>query len=153
MARVEYYNDPNAPKANTLVPAVTASVRDSDGRILLVQPADDGPWALPGGAMLAGEAIADSAIRAIAEETGIAVEIVGLVGLYTSPHHVTVDADGTVRQELSVCFHARPSSGQLSEDGTARWLAVAELDELPVHPSTRTRINDALGDRTRPRIA
>jgi ADP-ribose pyrophosphatase YjhB (NUDIX family) len=153
MARVEYYNDPNAPKANSLVPAVTASIRDSDDRILLVQPTDDGPWGLPGGVMVAGEAIADAAIRTVAEETGIQVEITGLVGIYTSPHHVTADEDGTVRQELSVCFHARPGSGQLSEAATARWLDVAELDGLPIHPSSRTRINDALGDRARPRIA
>ncbi|MDT7600437.1 MAG: hypothetical protein QOK26_2514 [Pseudonocardiales bacterium] len=153
MARVEYYNDPNAPKANSLVPAVTASIRDSDDRILLVQPTDDGPWGLPGGVMVAGEAIADAAIRTVAEETGIQVEITGLVGIYTSPHHVTADEDGTVRQELSVCFHARPGSGQLSEAAPARWLDIAELDRLPIHPSSRTRINDALGDRARPRIA
>ncbi|HEV7791684.1 MAG TPA: NUDIX domain-containing protein [Pseudonocardia sp.] len=153
MARVEYYNDPNAPKATSLVPAVTAAIRDSDDRILLVQPTDDGPWVLPGGVMVAGEAIADAAIRTVAEETGIQVEITGLVGIYTSPHHVTADEDGTVRQELSVCFHARPGSGQLSEAATVRWLDIAELDGLPIHPSSRTRINDALGDRARPRIA
>jgi hypothetical protein len=32
MARVDYYNDPNAPKANSLVPSVTAIVPNQDGR-------------------------------------------------------------------------------------------------------------------------
>ena len=35
----------------------------------------------------------------------------------------------------------------------AKWVDVSELDDLNIHPSMRTRINDALADRTRPRIA
>jgi ADP-ribose pyrophosphatase YjhB (NUDIX family) len=157
MARVDYYNDPNAPRANSLVPSVTAAVRDNDGRLLMIHKIDNNYWALPGGAMDLGESIADAAIREVAEETGIDIEIIGLVGLYTSPGHVMAYDDGEVRQEFSVCFHARPKGGRLREDGTetkaASWVARADLDGLSIHPSMRTRINDALGDRVRPRIA
>jgi ADP-ribose pyrophosphatase YjhB (NUDIX family) len=104
-----------------------------------------------------GESIADAAIREVAEETGVRVELTGLVGLYTSPGHVMAYDDGEVRQEFSVCFHARPQGGELREDGTetkaAEWVPVAQLDELSIHPSMRTRINDALSARARPRIA
>jgi ADP-ribose pyrophosphatase YjhB (NUDIX family) len=157
MARVDYYNDPNAPKANSLVPSVTAAVRDDEGRLLMIHKIDNDYWALPGGGMDIGESIADAVIREVAEETGMTVEITGIVGIYTSPGHVMAYDDGEVRQEFSVCFHARPQGGELHEDGTetkaAQWITVAELDGLSIHPSMRTRINDALNDRTRPRIA
>jgi ADP-ribose pyrophosphatase YjhB (NUDIX family) len=157
MARVDYYNDPNAPKANSLVPSVTAAVRDEEGRLLLIHKIDNNYWALPGGAMDLGESIADAAVREVAEETGLRVEITGLVGIYTSPGHVMAYDDGEVRQEFSVCFHARPQGGELREDGAetkaAEWVDVSKLDELSIHPSMRTRINDALSDRARPRIA
>ena len=157
MARVDYYNDPNAPKANSLVPSVTAAVRDGDGRLLMIHKIDNDYWALPGGGMDVGESIADAVIREVAEETGMRIEITGLVGIYTSPGHVMAYDDGEVRQEFSVCFHARPQGGELHEDGTetkaAVWVSVADLDGLSIHPSMRTRINDALSDRSRPRIA
>jgi ADP-ribose pyrophosphatase YjhB (NUDIX family) len=157
MARVDYYNDPNAPKANSLVPSVTAAVRDDDGRLLMIHKIDNDYWALPGGGMNLGESIADAVIREVAEETGIQVEITGLVGIYTSPGHVMAYDDGEVRQEFSVCFHARPQGGELCEDGTetkaAEWISLAELDSLSIHASMRTRIIDALNICGRPRIA
>jgi ADP-ribose pyrophosphatase YjhB (NUDIX family) len=132
-------------------------VRDDEGRLLMIHKIDNNYWALPAGGMDLGESIADAAIREVAEETGLQVEITGLVGIYTNPGHVMAYDDGEVRQEFSVCFHARPRGGELREDGTetkaAKWLDVSELDTLDIHPSMRTRINDALGDRARPRIA
>lgn len=157
MARVDYYNDPNAPKANRLVPSVTAAVRDDDGRLLLVHRADCNDWALPGGVMNLGESIADAAVRGVAEQTGLKIEITGLVGVYTDPHHVTRYDNGEVHQELSVCFHARRLGDWPREDAiegkVANWVDPAELEELPIHPATRIRINDALSDRARPRIS
>ncbi|MBA2324117.1 MAG: NUDIX hydrolase [Pseudonocardiales bacterium] len=156
MARTDYYNDPNAPRANSLVPSVTAAVRDDEGRLLLIHKIDNDYWALPGGAMELGESIGDAAIREVAEESGIRIEITGLVGLYTSPAHVMAYDDGEVRQEFSVCFHARPLGGKLREDGTetkaARWVEPSELAGLSIHPSMHTRINDALAGLSRPRI-
>ncbi|MDD7942563.1 hypothetical protein PHK61_29540, partial [Actinomycetospora lutea] len=51
MARIDYYDDPEAPQANSLVPSVTAAVRDNKGRLLLIHKIDNDRWALPGGAM------------------------------------------------------------------------------------------------------
>ena len=42
---------------------------------------------------------------------------------------------------------------EVTEAKSAQWVEVDELDDLPIHPSMLTRINDALGDRVRPRIA
>ena len=49
MARRDYYDDPAAPPANSIVPAVTAVVTDRDDQVLLIHRTDNDRWALPGG--------------------------------------------------------------------------------------------------------
>lgn len=145
MARRDYENDPDAPEANSLVPAASAVVVEESGRILLQRRGDNGMWALPGGAMHIGESLPDCAIRETREETGMEVEITGIVGTYSDPRHVFAYDDGEVRQEFSVCFLARPVTGQLavSEESTdVRWFEPGEVDALPMVPSIRKRVND-----------
>ncbi|MCF3175432.1 NUDIX domain-containing protein [Streptomyces sioyaensis] len=145
MARRDYENDPDAPEANSLVPAASAVVVDESGRILLQRRRDNGMWALPGGAMHIGESLPDCAVRETREETGMDVEVVGIVGTYSDPHHVFAYDDGEVRQELSVCFLARPVAGQLavSEESTdVRWFEPGEVDALPMVAAIRKRVND-----------
>ena len=145
MGRRDYEDDPDAPAANSLVPAASAIVVDDSGRILLQRRRDNGMWALPGGAMSIGESLPDCAVRETHEETGFDVEVIGIVGTYTNPRHVFAYDDGEVRQEFSVCFLARPVAGQLavSEESTdVRWFQPAEVDALPMIPSIRKRVND-----------
>ena len=40
MARIDYYRDPRAPRANSIVVAVTAFVLDQAGRLLMIRRAD-----------------------------------------------------------------------------------------------------------------
>ena len=96
--RKDYLNDPDAPKANAAVPSVTAVVVDA-GRLLLVHRADNDLWALPGGGHEVGESIEDTVVREVKEETGMDVQVTGLVGLYTNPAHVMAYDDGDVRQQ------------------------------------------------------
>ena len=44
-----------------------------------------------------GESIADAALREVVEETGLTVELTGLVGIYTDAGHVMAYDDGEVR--------------------------------------------------------
>src|SRR3954451_9460130 len=156
MARVDYWHDPDAPKANSVVPSTTAAVRDDSGRLLLIHKVDNDLWALPGGGMDLGESIADAAVREVAEETGLTVELTGLVGIYTDPGHVMAYDDGEVRQEFSVCFHARVISGEPRQDDVetkaAEWVDVADVPELDIHPSMRRRIEAALRAGSEPEI-
>lgn len=156
MARVDYYHDPAAPPANSLVPSVTAAVSHEDGRLLLIHRVDNDYWALPGGAMELGESVADAAVREVEEEAGVEVELVGLVGIYTDPGHVMAYNDGEVRQEFSVCFHARAIGGEPRQDNTetkaAKWIDPADVAGLNIHPSMRRRIEDAIAGRSEPQI-
>ncbi|MEV7782988.1 NUDIX domain-containing protein [Kitasatospora sp. NPDC088351] len=145
MPRRDYEDDPNAPKANSLVPAASVVVVDDDGRVLLQRRTDNGMWALPGGKMNLGESLADCGIRETLEETGIVVEITGIVGTYTNPGHVFAYDDGEVRQEFSICLLGRPVGGeiQVSDESTeVAWVTPAETDELPMVASIRKRLAD-----------
>ncbi|MEU9032798.1 NUDIX domain-containing protein [Streptomyces sp. NPDC048383] len=147
MPRRDYEDDPNAPKANSLVPAASTIVVDSAGRVLLQRRTDNGMWALPGGKMELGESIGECAARETLEETGIVVEITGIVGTYTNPGHVFAYDDGEVRQEFSICLLARPVSGTLrtsNESFEVAWFAPDAIEGLTMVPSIRKRINDWL---------
>ncbi|WP_261562719.1 NUDIX hydrolase [Frankia tisae] len=153
MARIDYFNDPNAPKANSVVPSVTAVVVDASDRILMVHKTDNDLWALPGGGMDLGESITDAAVRETKEETGIDIEVTGLIGVYTNPRHVLAYDDGEVRQQFSLCFTTRLLGGELrtsSETKEVKWVAPADLDGLNIHPSMRLRIDHYLEHRATP---
>src|SRR5207253_8103307 len=94
--RVEYFDDPSAPKPNSLVVAVSAVITDENGYILLQRRTDNDLWGLPGGGMDLGESIGQAVVRETKEETGLDVEPTGLVGIYSDPGHVIAYADGEV---------------------------------------------------------
>jgi ADP-ribose pyrophosphatase YjhB (NUDIX family) len=145
MPRRDYEDDPNAPKANSLVPAASVVVVDEAGRVLLQRRTDNGMWALPGGKHEIGESLADCGIRETREESGIDVEITGIVGTYTNPAHVFAYDDGEVRQEYSICLLARPVGGELrvsDESFEVAWFDPAEVDDLPMVASIRKRVDD-----------
>ncbi|MFJ4014522.1 NUDIX hydrolase [Streptomyces sp. NPDC090026] len=151
MSRIDYFRDPKAPKANSVVPSVTVVVRDDHGRLLLIHKTDNDLWALPGGGHDIGERIGDTAVREVEEETGIRVEVDNIVGLYTDPDHVLAYDDGEVRQQFSICFRAHPVGGALQtsrESKEVRWVDPGDLDGLDIHPSMRLRIAHGL-DETR----
>jgi ADP-ribose pyrophosphatase YjhB (NUDIX family) len=155
MARVDYFNDPEAPQANSIVPSVTAVVRNDAGELLLIHKTDNDLWALPGGGVDLGESAPDAAVRETKEETGMDVEVTGLVGLYTDPQHVMAYDDGEVRQQFSICFAARIIGGELrtsSESKEVAFVAPGKLDELNIHPSMRRRIDRGLSNRVEPYI-
>ncbi|MEV4275849.1 NUDIX hydrolase [Actinoplanes xinjiangensis] len=155
MARTEYLDDPNAPKANSIVSAVTVFVLDDRDRVLLIRRTDNNLWAIPGGAQDFGESIAEAAVRETREESGIDVEVVGIVGTYTNPRHVVAYSDGEVRQQFSICFRARYLGGTPTpsdESSEVRWTPREDLDSIPIHPSMRLRIDHGYERRPEPYI-
>lgn len=154
--RIDYYDDPSAPKANSIVPSVNVVVVNDAGEILLIRRADNDNWALPGGAMDLGESLPDAAVRETLEETGVRVEVTGLVGIYTDPRHVILyTSNGEVRQEFSVVFTARPLGGSPTpsdESREVRWVASNAVNSLQMDRSMRLRIEQYLAGSGTPHL-
>jgi 8-oxo-dGTP pyrophosphatase MutT (NUDIX family) len=156
MPKLDYFHDPAAPAANSIVVAASAFVQDAARRVLMIQRSDNGLWAIPGGAQDVGESIVGTAAREVREETGISIEVVGLVGIYSDPGHVIVYDDGEVRQEFSVCFRGQPVSGTLAtstESKRVDWIEADRLNQLDIHPSVRLRIEHGLTRADQPYFA
>lgn len=151
--RIEYYDDPHAPRPNSLVVATSAVIVDEQGRILLQRRTDSGNWALPGGAMEMTESLSDSVIRETKEETGLDVMVTGIVGTYTDPKHIIAYTDGEVRRQFNICYTARILGGELrasSESTALAFIHPRDLDSLPIHHTQRLRLAHFLQHRESP---
>ena len=92
---------------------VDVVIPPEDGRVVLIRRGSEpfeGQWALPGGFVEIGETVEEAAAREAEEETGLTVEILRLVGVYSDPDR---DPRG---HNVSCAFLARPApeSGDLS---------------------------------------
>ncbi len=142
-SRRDYYRDPAAPTPNSLKPGASALVVDDSGRVLMQRRGDSGNWSLPGGIMEVGETLEECAVRETKEETGLDIEITGLLGIYTDPEHVIEYSDGEIRQEFAVVYYGRVAGGTIEvshESTSVRFLSLADLESVPVHPTVRLRL-------------
>ncbi len=146
--RIDFYDDPAAPVATSIVPSANVVVTNDAGDILLIRRSDNDNWAVPGGAVDLGESLADAAVRETREESGVECEITGVVGIYTDPKHVILyTSNGEVRQEFSIVLTARLVGGELatsSESAEVCWVPSAEVAGYPMDRSMRLRINHYL---------
>jgi ADP-ribose pyrophosphatase YjhB (NUDIX family) len=152
MADREY---PAAP-----VLGVGAVVLDGD-RVLLVKRANpplQGEWSLPGGVLELGETLAEACAREVLEETGLEVEVAGLVELldrivyentgYENAGPVN-DGGAKVRYHYVLAdYYCRVKSGTLraaSDAESAQWVSFDQLDQCtpPVQEFTLAVVRKA----------
>lgn len=154
--RIDYYDDPDAPAPNSLVPSVNVIVINDVDELLMIRRTDNDNWAVPGGAIDLGESIPQAAVRETLEETGIVCEISGLVGTYSDPRHVILyTSNGEARQEFSLVLTARVVSGQPTpsdESREVRWVPRDQLTTLRMDRSMRMRIEHYLAGTGLPYI-
>lgn len=146
MARTDWFADAEAPQVNSLVPAAAVWVEHL-GKVLMIERSDSGKWSLPGGTMEYGESLEVCATREVLEETGIAVEVVGMVGVFTDSRHRIEYGDGEVRQEFAVVYrgkylHGTPTSSP--ESPRVQWVPLEQLEEISMDPSQRVRVRWAV---------
>ncbi len=134
-----------------LTPAVAAVIRDEAGHVLLIRRGDGRGWSLPGGFMEPGELLADSLVREVEEESGLEVEVLRLVGVYSDPavNQITF-ANGDQVHLVSATFECRAVGGDLRPDGEesleVAYFAPEALPETLVSAHW-IRIQDALVGR------
>ncbi len=137
--------------ATLLTPATAAIIRDQAGWVLLIRRGDGRGWSLPGGIMEPGERVVDCLVREVWEETGLEVEPMRLVGVYSDPAYMLVTyPNGDQAHFVSATFECRVVGGQLAPDGDESLeVAFFSPNALPegVVCDHEIRIQDALADR------
>jgi ADP-ribose pyrophosphatase YjhB (NUDIX family) len=131
----------------TIRPGVAAVIFDGE-RVLLQRRDDNGKWGLPGGGVDAGESVCAAIIREVREETGLDVEPLRLIGVYSDPanHQVITYPDGNVIHYVSSVFECAIRGGTLACGDESLELDFFSPDALPTDtlPISRIRIADAL---------
>lgn len=131
-----------------------------EGQVLLMRRSDNGYWGLPGGFVELGESVAEATRREVAEETGWAVEVQSLIGVYSDPKTQVVDygkrkgegPEGGDRrvQIVNLCFHAEAlEEGEMTTPEETLEMGFFAADALPEPfvPIHAIRIEDGLAHR------
>ena len=121
--------------------AVNVAVIHAD-QILLTKREDFETWILPSGGVEDDESIAQAAIRETKEETGLDVELTGLVGVYSRL--------GNMSPVHAVLFVAKPIGGEIKcqkgETIEVNWFAFDKIPSL-LSLGHKKRIEDAIAGK------
>ena len=134
--------EPNTPQMQgRIVVGVAAVIWNSRGDVLLIRRAKEprkGQWSLPGGKLEFGETLLEGVLREVREETGLEVEILGLVDVAETIRDASVGAADD--HFVLIDYGARVISGTAeaaSDAAEARWFPLDELDVLPLWSEMR----------------
>ncbi|MBL8056739.1 MAG: NUDIX hydrolase N-terminal domain-containing protein [Anaerolineales bacterium] len=119
-----------------------AAVVDEAGRLLLIRRADNGLWAMPGGALEVGETPAEGVIREAWEEAGVRCQAERLVGVFDSRRCGSVTRHHLYHvvllcRPLSLELHPAPEHAH--EQRGVGWFAEADLP-ADLDPGHRSRL-------------
>ena len=128
---------PVCPKCGRIIyydPKVAAtSVVERDGRVLLVRRGGEpgyGLWSMPGGYVDRGEVVEEAAKREMWEETGLRIEIAGLLGLFSEEGHPVIVA----------AYAGKEVGGTLAAGDETLEVGFFGLDGLPEMAFPRDRL-------------
>lgn len=121
-----------AKRANIVVKAAVMAANEQ-GKLLLIQHAEQGHWRMPVGDMRPGETIEEAAHRELWEETGWTTELMSFEALYSGPELRKVHANGDEEYYVIVLFKAQIIQDDLVEArvNSDAGLKFFDLDELP----------------------
>jgi len=95
-----------------------------DGKVLMIRRGTElgyGLWGLPGGYVDRGEVVERAAAREVLEETGLEIEIEGLLGLFSESGNPVI----------VVAYSGRETGGTLEAGPEALEVGFFDLDRLP----------------------
>jgi 8-oxo-dGTP pyrophosphatase MutT (NUDIX family) len=137
-----------------MLPAACVAIIDGQGRLLMGKEAETGLWVLPGGALDPKERPADAAIRECFEETGLLIEITGMIGVFGGPEFLVRHPNGDECYYISMAFRGTvinksgaSGDGELSEIGN---FSEAEFERLATSPQTKLIVRTAFTNSNLP---
>jgi ADP-ribose pyrophosphatase YjhB (NUDIX family) len=122
--------------APIILPGAMALVPNDAGELLVTRRTDDGLWHPPGGFADLGETTTHTIIRETREETGLDIEPVRVLGLYSESPMMTLTAEnGDMIHGVGIAFECRIVGGQIKADGVeASAVAFKSIDEVLAQP-------------------
>ena len=130
-----YSNQVIDPHITCVKVGVGVIVVDDSGWVLLEKRSDNGMWGLPGGGIEPGESVCETALREVKEETGLDIEITGLVGVYSEPwtgRIVTYPDNGDVRHLVDIVLISEMISGEMVISSESLDLRFFNPDSFPL---------------------
>lgn len=124
--------------------SVSGIVVDSRGRVLVIRRRDNGHWEPPGGVLELDESPQEGVRREVHEETGVAVEVIGLSGVYKNMQKGVV----------SLVFRCSAILGdgvETLEAAGVDWVEPRRVRDL-MDEAYAVRVDDALRDGVQVRI-
>ena len=101
-----------------LLPSAAVAILDREKGLLLGKHADKDIWVTPGGLIEPGEHPADAAVRETWEETGLTVELTGVLGVYGGPDLIVDYPNGDQAAYIGTIFRGRVLGGTMRPDGS-----------------------------------
>ena len=145
---IDWTGKPVRKTPDRIAASVSAVVFDDFGRVLLIQRTDNVWWCLPGGGVEIGEGVAQAVVREVQEETGFAVRVERLLGVYSDPFegNLAVYRDGEVVHYVNSCFICSITAGEKAESDESSEVQFFPVDKLPEDTLVNhvMRIEDAL---------
>src|SRR5690242_3658184 len=117
-----------------VLPSAAIVIKDESGRVLFGLHSDKQIWVVPGGLVEPGELPADAAVRETYEETGLEVEVTGLLGVFGGPDLVIHYPNGDVASYVGTIFRGRVTGGHLKPDGgeilEVKYMSRSEIENV-----------------------
>lgn len=100
---------------------VFALIQNEDNCILFCLRNDYNIWNLPGGRLEKGESPWQGIVREVKEETGLDVEVVKMIGVYSKPN----------KDEIVFSFECKVLGGDLTLNNEASDIRYFNINEIP----------------------
>lgn len=98
-----------------ILPGSVVIVSNSNKEVLL-QKRPEGRWGLPGGLMNLGESFEEVAIREVLEETGLLIQNIEMLHVFSGKDYYTKTPNGDEFYSVTAVFFTREYEGQLTID-------------------------------------